>query len=82
MHKRISTITLALACAAMLSGCLEPGAEKTSEKEAQALVDAMTFVKSKHGICFGIGTISRMSTSGTLAMNNVAVVVDCKTVGL
>lgn len=82
MNKKILTIATALACAAMVSGCLEPEAEKTSVKDAQALVDAMTFVKSKHGLCFGIGTVSRMSTNATLAMNNVAVVVDCKAVGL
>lgn len=82
MSKQISVIVVSLACAAMLSGCLEPEAAKTSLKDAQALVDAMTFVKSKHGLCFGIGTVSRMSTNGSLAMNNVAVVVDCKAVGL
>lgn len=82
MDKKISMISLTLACAALLSGCLEPESEKTSVKDAQALADAMTFVKSKHGLCFGIGTVSRMSTSATFAMNNVAVVVDCKAVGL
>lgn len=82
MNKKILMIAAVLACAGGLSGCLEPTAEKTAEKDAQALADAMTFVKSKHGLCFGIGTVSRMSTNATLAMNNVAVVVDCKAVGL
>ena len=82
MSKQIFSIAMALTCAAMVSGCLEPEAEMTSVKDAQALADAMTFVKSKHGLCFGIGTVSRVSTNATLAMNNVAVVVDCKAVGL
>lgn len=75
-------VALALACTALLNGCLEPLPEKTSVKDAQELADAMTFVKSKRGLCFGIGTVSRVSTNGTLAMNNVAVVVDCSAVGL
>lgn len=82
MNRKISAIALLLSCAAMLSGCLEPSPEKTSVKEAQELADAMTFVKSKHGLCFGIGTVSRMTTNGSMAMNNVAVSVDCTAVGL
>ena len=67
----------------MLSGCLEPEAEKTDRKEAQKLADSLEYVKSnKTGICFGVGTTSRLSTNGTVAYNNVMVVVDCKSVGL
>jgi hypothetical protein len=82
MNERILILAVAMVCTAPLSGCLEPTAEKTSVTDAQALVDAMTFVKSKHGLCFGIGTVSRISTNGTSAMSNVAVSVDCKAVGL
>lgn len=78
----MSKLILILAATAMLTGCFEPVPEKTTPESAQELVDSMVFVKSKRGLCFGVGTISRMSSSGGFAMGNVVVPVDCKTVGL
>jgi hypothetical protein len=42
-----------------LTGCLEPSAEVTKPNEAQALADALVYVKAKNGLCFGVGTTSR-----------------------
>lgn len=71
-----------LLASAALSGCLEPSAEATKPTDAQALVDAMVYVKAKNGLCFGIATTSRMSTNVSIAYSNVAVVVPCGAVGL
>ena len=81
MFKSIYTIALVIVVTFSLTGCLGPTPEKTSVKEAQELADSLMFVKSNKGICFGVGTVSRMSTNATVAMNNVMVTVDCKAVG-
>ncbi len=81
MGKKFLTIMLFLSVPMMLTGCLEPEAEKTSGKSAQELVDSMTYVKAKNGLCFGVGTVSKWSTNGTASMNVFAVSVDCGKIG-
>jgi hypothetical protein len=66
-------------------GCgvnMTPQPEVTKPEEAQALVDSMVYVKNKRGLCFGITTVSRMSTSGSVAVNQSVVEIDCKKVDL
>jgi hypothetical protein len=70
---------LIVIAAFVLSACA-PSVEKTEEKDAQALVDSFTYVRAKSGLCFGIGTTSRLSSSGSVAYAVVVVPVDCKSV--
>jgi len=66
-----------------LSGCWTPTPTKTESSDAQELVDSMTYVRSKKsGLCFGVATVEKLSSSGSFSANVVAVPVDCATVGL
>lgn len=65
-----------------LSGCLEPSVEQTKPEEAQSIVDGLTYVKSKNGLCFGVGTTSRIDTGGKLSYTVQLVNVPCDVVGL
>lgn len=64
----------------LLTACSE--ATKTDPVDAQNLVDAMTYVKAKNGLCFGVATIERLSTSISYTQNLVVTSVDCKAAGL
>ena len=64
-----------------LCGCT-PTPQNTHTADAQAVVDAMTYVKSKVGICYGVATVSRVSTTGSWAVNQMIVSVNCQSVGL
>lgn len=64
-----------------LGGCT-PTPEKTSAEDAQSLVDAMTYVKAKNGLCFGVATVSRISSGGNSAINQMIVPANCDKVGL
>ena len=77
----MKTTVLILAAAAALAACT-PTPQTTEPTEAQAVVDAMTYVKSKVGICYGVTTVTRISSSMTLAVNQMIVAVDCSKVGL
>ena len=50
--------------------------------DAMTLADALVYVKAKNGLCFGIGTTSRMDTGGRLSYTNQVVNVPCAAVGL
>ena len=76
-----TTILILLAAAAM-SGCLEPSAETTKPTDAQTLAEALVYVKAKNGLCFGVGTTSRMDTGARLSYTNQLVHVPCAAVGL
>lgn len=65
-----------------LTGCLEPSAEATKPQDAQTLADALVYVKAKNGLCFGVGTTSRMDTGARLSYTNQVVHVPCAAVGL
>lgn len=64
-----------------LGGCT-PTPTVTKPTDAQALVEALTFVKAKNGLCYGVATVERFSSSGSLAVNQSVVPVDCGRVGL
>lgn len=64
-----------------LVGCLEPSPEVTEIGDAQELVDNLTYVKAKNGICFAVGTTSRISTNGTVAYSNQLTTVPCDQAG-
>lgn len=76
------TLAVTLTLCALLAGCLEPVPTKTEAKDAQALVDAMTFVRHRSGLCFGVTTMQKMSTGANLSMSVAMVQVDCAAVGL
>ena len=63
-----------------LSGCnwFDNEALQTSPKLAQDIVDTMTYVRAKNGLCFGVSTISRLDTGGKQAENQVVTWIDCK----
>lgn len=71
---------LSVAAIVLLTACSEP--VKTDHIEAQALVDAMTYVKAKNGLCFGVAAYERLSTSISVATHLVVTSVDCKAAGL
>ena len=76
----LSTALLCLTLA--LSGCLEPSAEVTKPDEAKTLADSLVYVKAKNGLCFGVGTTSRMDSGARLSYTNQLVHVPCVAVGL
>ena len=76
MKTQILAISIALAI-----GACTPIPEKTKPDDAQAVVDAMTYVKSKAGPCYGVVTVSRISSNGSLAENQMIVAVECSEVG-
>ena len=75
-------LILSLAAALAMTGCLEPSAETTKPADAQTLADALVYVKAKNGLCFGVGTTSRMDTGARLSYTNQMVHVPCAAVGL
>lgn len=75
-------ILLLAAVAAMLTGCLEPDPVVTKPEDAQALVDHITYVKDKRGICYAVASVHRISTGGHLAENVMFTAVDCEKAGL
>lgn len=75
-------ILLLAAVAAMLTGCLEPDPVVTKPEDAQALVDHITYVKDKRGICYAVASVQRISTGGGLAENVMFTAVDCEKAGL
>ena len=68
--------------AVLLTGCLEPDPINTKPEDAQALVDHITYVKDKRGICYAVASVHRISTSGGLAENVMFTAVDCEKAGL
>jgi hypothetical protein len=76
----ISTLIIVVSTSA-LTGCVQRSAEINKVSDAQALVDAITYVKAKNGLCFGVVTI-QTSTNLTVGEGNLLVVVDCNKVGL
>ncbi len=66
---------------AVLCGCT-PTPEETTAADAQALVDLIKYVKAKNGLCFGVSTVSRISSGGHVAINQLIVSIDCGAVGL
>lgn len=77
--KYIMTFLSVLLCV-FLCACT-PSPDKTSKNTAQDLVDALTFVKDKHGICYGVATVTKISYKD-YAMSQMLTVVDCQKVGL
>ena len=74
-----ATAIIAMAC--LLCAC-SPEPTKTEAQDAQKLVDAMTYAKAKNGLCFGVATVERLDSALRVAVNVIAVQVDCKAVGL
>lgn len=64
----------------VLCGC-NPTPEETTTADAQALVDSITYVRAKNGLCFGVGTVSRISSGGHVAINQMIVSADCMAAG-
>jgi hypothetical protein len=73
-------LAVALVATAFLAGCTEP--VKTSPTDAQSLVDSLSYVKSKAGVCYGVATVNRLSSSLDVAVNLLIVQVECSVVGL
>ena len=71
-----------LVAAVLLTGCLEPDAVRTKPEDAQSLVDHITYVKDKHGICYAVVSVVRVSTRGGFAENIMMAAVPCDKVGL
>lgn len=66
----------------LLTGCLEPEPVVTKSEDAQSLVDHITYVKDKRGICYAVASVQRLSTSGGLAENVMFTAVSCEAAGL
>lgn len=75
-------LIVALAVLMTACGVFEPDVEVTKPQHAQEAADSFVYVKAKNGLCFGVTTLSRMSTGGYVAMNNIIVHVPCEAVGL
>lgn len=83
LKTRLAALLGLVLTAVVLSGCpFNPSAEETSVQDAQALADSITYVKAKNGLCFGVTTTSKFSTSGSISMSNQMVHVPCEAVVL
>jgi hypothetical protein len=69
----ISLVTLA-ACT--------PTVRPTKSEDVVDLVEGLEYAKAKNGLCFGVVTVSRISSNGTTAINQMITNVPCKEVGL
>lgn len=66
-----------------LSACrVEPTAEVVDKTDAVNLVESLSYVKAKNGLCFGVGLTSRISPGGTMSYTNQLVNVPCEQIGL
>ena len=81
MMTRWLGLVVALPMALQLVGCSAPTAEPTSPVNAQEMVDSLVYVQAKNGLCFGVGTASRLSSKG-VSYNINMVSVDCAKVQL
>lgn len=57
-------------------------AQQTTLHSAAELVNALTYVKAKNGICFGVGTASRVMPDVQRIEVPVLTAVDCRAAGL
>lgn len=65
-----------------LGGCMKPTSKPTKPGDAQALAEALAYVKARNGLCFGVGTTSRINSSGQISYSNHIAHVPCEVVGL
>lgn len=80
---RFASALVMLVAMVVLTGCLfDPEPVETTKAQAQSVADSLVYVKSKNGLCFGVGTTARFSTSGSVAQSSVMVHVECDKVGL
>lgn len=70
-------LIIALIFCSTLAGCLTPDPRVTKPEDAQALVDAMVYVRAKNGACYGVATVVRVGTNGAAAENQMIVPADC-----
>jgi hypothetical protein len=75
-------VLIALAATLLLTACLEPDPVVTKPEDAQSLVDHITYVKDKKGLCYAVASVHRISTGGHLAENVMFTAVDCEKAGL
>lgn len=59
-----------------LTGCA-PEVVETKPENAQAVVDSLVYVQAKNGLCFGVTSTHRVSSSLTVAENQLLVSVPC-----
>jgi hypothetical protein len=78
---RVKTKTSVFVFVALLFGCT-PQPKETNSDDAQTLVNAMTYVKAKNGVCFGVVTVDRVSSNAIIATNQMIVPVECSKIGL
>lgn len=65
----------------MISACT-PRVNKTNTEDALNLVEGLTYTKAKNELCFGVCTVSRLSSGVHKAINQIITYVPCKEVGL
>ena len=70
-------------CAALLiAGCRMTEPSETPAADAREVVDSLVYVKARNGICFGVTTMTRLSSSGSITENVLLVSVSWEGVGL
>lgn len=67
---------LLMIAALALTGC-SPTPEPATQKDAQELVDSMTYVKAKNGACFAVMQTGRLNSSITYSESVSVTQVDC-----
>lgn len=72
-------LILIMALAGTLAAC-EPTPINTEAKDAYALVNSFVYVKATNGLCFGVSTISRVSSGGEYSLASPIVNVPCNAV--
>lgn len=76
--KKLLLIVVAIA---LLSACA-PKPEKTAPKDASAFVNSFVYTKANNGLCFAVGTYSRLDTNADTSYELVVVNVPCEKVAL
>ena len=57
-----------------------PSPMVTKPDDAKRLVDSLEYVQAKNGLCYGVSTVKRVSSNGSVAENQMLVHVPCDVV--
>lgn len=70
-------------CAALLiAGCRMTEPSETPVEDAREVVESLVYVKARNGLCFGVTTMTRGSSSGSFTENVLLASIPCEGVGL
>ena len=79
---KFRNIILAVAFVGLFAAACTPTPVDTAAGDADDLVNSFVYVKANNGLCFGVTTVSRVSSGGQYSLTSPVVNVSCHAVGL